>query len=383
LYMLYTGGTTGMPKGVLWRQHDVFIGAMGGIPWGQAEPFESVAAVAEASKNGGAAMMTAAPLMHGAAQWMCFTAFTNGNTVVLPYPADRFDPATLLSTMERERVLTLQIVGDAFARPLVEELAAHDYDLSGFMVLSNGGAAMHPSVKERFFELVPQAMIIDAIGSSETGGQMGSTTTKDNAGTGSFAPGNDTVVVNAAMDAVLSPGSEEVGWLARRGYVPLGYLGDADKTRRTFPEIDGVRYSVPGDRVLWRADGSIEFFGRESATINSGGEKIFAEEVELAVGSHPAVSDVMVVGRPSERWGSEVVAIITVSDPSVTDDAILAEAALHIARYKLPKAIVRRAELKRSPAGKADYRWAKEQAQTPEPEADHPQSTSSTAGDPA
>ncbi len=211
--------------------------------------------------------------------------------------------------------------------------------------------------------MLPSTTILDAVGSSETGTQMGHMSTKGQASTGSFTPGPDTVVVDEALEHRLEPGSEAVGWLAQRGYVPLGYLGDATKTAATFPVIDDVRFAVPGDRAIWRSDGVIELLGRDSVTINSGGEKIFAEEVEQALAHHPAVYDVIVVGRPSEQWGSEVVAIVQVAhDATVTDEELLAEAQRHIARYKLPKAFVYRDALVRSPAGKADYRWAKEQA---------------------
>jgi fatty-acyl-CoA synthase len=170
-------------------------------------------------------------------------------------------------------------------------------------------------------------------------------------------------VLSEDLSTVLPAGHDELGWLAQSGRVPLGYLGDPDKTARTFPTVDGVRYSVPGDRARLRSDGTLELFGRDSVTINSGGEKIFAEEVEQALLRHPAVFDCVVASRPSERWGQEVVAIVQLADGAdAADEDLLEEAARHIARYKLPKAIVRRDRIRRSPAGKADYRWAREQA---------------------
>ncbi len=363
LYILYTGGTTGMPKGVLWRQHDIFISAMGGRPFGQKEALPDLDAVVEVSTNGGAAMMSAAPLMHGAAQWATFTAFTNGNTVALPRETKKLIPSDVWSSVEEHKVLTLQIVGDAMARPLIDELDARTYDLSGFLALVSGGAAMNSSLKDRFLEHVPHAIVLDAVGSSETGAQMGHTSMKGATATGTFQPGPETSVVAADLSAELAPGSTETGWLAQRGHVPLGYLGDAAKTAATFPVIDGTRFAVPGDRANWREDGIIELLGRDSVTINSGGEKIFAEEVEQAIAHHPGVYDVIVVGRPSEQWGSEVVAIVQVAEgATVTDEELLAEAVTHIARYKLPKAFVYRDALVRSPAGKADYRWARDQA---------------------
>jgi 3-oxocholest-4-en-26-oate---CoA ligase len=363
LYILYTGGTTGMPKGVLWRQHDIFIAAMGGRPFGQAEAFADLESVVETSKNGGVGMMSAAPLMHGAAQWATFTTFTNGNTVVIPRETRRMVPSDIWSSVAENKVLTLQIVGDAMARPLIDELDVNTYDLSGFLALVSGGAAMNSTLKDRFLEHVPHAVVLDAVGSSETGAQMGHTSMKGATATGTFQPGPETSVVTEDLSAELTPGSPETGWLAQRGHVPLGYLGDAAKTAATFPVIDGVRFAVPGDRANWREDGIIELLGRDSVTINSGGEKIFAEEVEQALAHHPGVYDVIVVGRPSEQWGSEVVAIVQLAEgATVSDDELLAEAVTHIARYKLPKAFIYRETLVRSPAGKADYRWAREQA---------------------
>jgi acyl-CoA synthetase (AMP-forming)/AMP-acid ligase II len=364
LYILYTGGTTGMPKGVLWRQHDIFISAMGGRPFGQTEAFPDLASIVEASKNGGARMMSVAPLMHGAAQWATFTAFTGGNTIVFPTEVTRLDPHDVLSTVEREKVLTLQIVGDAMGRPLIEALEQASYDLSGLLALVSGGAALNTALKDRFLEVVPHAVVLDAVGSSETGAQMGHTSMRGATATGTFTPGPETSVVNADLTGELAPGSDETGWLAQRGHVPLGYLGDEAKTNATFPVINGTRYAVPGDRANWRADGIIELLGRDSVTINSGGEKIYAEEVEQAIARHPKVYDVIVVGRPSERWGSEVVAVVQTSEgETVTAEELLEEIATSLARYKLPKAFVFRETIVRSPAGKADYRWARGEAE--------------------
>lgn len=365
LYILYTGGTTGMPKGVLWRQHDIFIAGMGGRPLGHPVAFDSLDAVVEASTNGGAAVMSAAPLMHGAAQWAVFTAFTGGNTVVMPADTIRMDPADVWRTVERHKVFTLQVVGDAMGRPLIDQLERGSYNLSGFLALVNGGAALGSTLKDRFLEAVPHALVIDAAGASETGAQMAHTSTRGSAATGTFQPVPEASIVSADLARELEPSSPETGWLAQRGHVPLGYLGDEAKTAATFPVIGGTRFAVPGDRARWGAEGIIELLGRDSVCINSGGEKIFAEEVEQALAHHPGVYDVIVVGRPSEKWGSEVVALVQLAEgASVSDQDLLSEAERHIARFKLPKEFLYRDKLVRSPAGKADYRWARSQATT-------------------
>jgi fatty-acyl-CoA synthase len=364
-FLLYTGGTTGMPKGVLWRQHDVYVAAMGGRPFGSPDAYTSYDQIASAARdaNGGLRLLMTAPFMHGAAQWSAFHMISSGGTIVLPDNITRMDATDWLRTCEREGVMTIPVVGDAMARPLVDELERGGYDLSSVVVVSNGGAPITPAVRTRLLSALPGILLLDAVGASETGIQMNHYSAAGNeAQTAVFSPEPDTTVVDDRRSRVLSPG-EGQGWLARRGLVPLGYLGDAEKTARTFPVIDGQRFSVPGDRAELLVDGRIRLLGRDAVTINSGGEKIFAEEVERALAVHPDVVDVVVAGRPSERWGSEVVAVVALREGStVTDEDLLTEAGRHVARYKLPKAIVRRRVIARSPSGKADYRWAKEQA---------------------
>jgi fatty-acyl-CoA synthase len=363
LYILYTGGTTGMPKGVLWRQADIYVAALGGRGPGGVEP-ASYAEIAERVKAGGAKSLPTPPLMHGAAHWASFNAFHSGNTVVFQNVVDRFDAHDVLETVEREQINVLLIVGDAFARPLLDQLRKQRYELGSLFALVSGGAALNATLKKELLELLPKVMIIDAVGSSETGSQAQNVSTQaSGATTGTFNVGPGACVLSEDLTRIVEKGHADLGWFAQTGRVPLGYLGDRAKTERTFPTIGGVRYSVPGDRARLRADGVLELLGRDSVTINSGGEKIFAEEVEHALKSHPAVFDAVVCGRPSERWGNEVVAIVRLRDGmKASEQELLDECARHLARYKLPKAFLFRDQIVRSPSGKADYRWAKAQA---------------------
>ena len=356
LYILYTGGTTGMPKGVLWRNGDANVECFGGS---RADTLDGI--VAEAA--GGLQALLAPPFMHGAGHWMSFRTWNSGGCVFVQSVPDRLDPHDVWSLIERERLNFLLIVGDAFGRPLLDELDRHTYDLSCLTVLLSGGAPLSAHLKDEFLAHLPTLMIVDGLGSSEAGGQLSHVSVGGGASTGTFpiSPGNH--VLSADLDRELEAGDPEIGWLAKSGRLALGYLGDAAKTARTYPVVAGNRYAVPGDRARLRADGIIELHGRDSVTINSGGEKIFAEEVEAAVKRHPAVYDCVVAGRPSDRWGNEVVAIVRIRpEQSVTDDELRAEAERHIARYKLPKAFVRVDDIVRSPSGKADYRWAKQTA---------------------
>jgi acyl-CoA synthetase (AMP-forming)/AMP-acid ligase II len=367
LYVLYTGGTTGMPKGVLWRQADIFMTSFGGRDLVTGQPVACLEdIVTRVTASPGTKLMVLPPLMHGAAQWSVMTALTTGQSVVFPSVVERLDADEVIRTIERERVLAVTVVGDAIARPLVAAIAKGAADVSSLAVVANGGALLTPYVKQQLIEVLPNAIIIDGVGSSETGAQMHHMSTAGSVSTGTFNAGPDTFVAAEDLSSILPPGHDGLGWLAQRGYVPLGYKGDATKTAATFPVIDGVRYAIPGDRARHRDDGHIELLGRDSVTINSGGEKIFAEEVETAVASHPAVADVVVAGRPSDRWGQEVVAVVALAEGSGADaEELIAHAAQSLARYKLPKAIVFRTVVERSPSGKADYRWAREQALNP------------------
>ncbi len=361
LYIVYTGGTTGMPKGVLWRQHDAFMGAQGGT-YGDGKQHRSVAAMVAGARRLGARLQVCPvpPFMHGAAHWTAFVTMTNGGTIHVQDTPERLVPAEIWSLASRVRASNVLIVGDAFAIPLLEELDRTPYDLRDLRMISSGGAILSSHVKERLCRHIPGLFIRDTLGSSESGAQGVVAE-----GRGEFQLLPDSGVANDALTRLLAPGEDEVGWLVRAGHIPLGYLNDRDKTARTFVHIEGRRYAVPGDHAQLTSDGMVRLLGRGSVCINTGGEKVYPEEVEEALKAHPDIYDVVVVGIPHEKWGFQVTAIVE-SRPGKTPT--LASLHLHcegmLSRYKLPRRLVLVSKMVRSPAGKADYRWAKEVALT-------------------
>ncbi|OHV06200.1 AMP-binding protein [Mycobacterium talmoniae] len=363
LYLLYTGGTTGMPKGTMWAQGEIVESALAGfLPDGIFDVTSLPEGVGRILASDRRVVLPLPPLMHGAAQWLALSGVLSGGTVVFPDVVDRLDPAAVWEVIDREGVQIVNLVGNSFATPLCDEFERGGHHGRSLQLVGVGGAVTSASVKDRILRLLPHVGIADIAGSSETGSQLTNLSTSAAPATsGVFTPAAGTCVVDEECRRILAPGDPATGWLARSGPIPFGYLGDRAKTERTFPTIAGRRMALPGDRARHLADGTIALLGRDSVTINSGGEKIFAEEVEDALIGHPAIRDVLVVGRPSERWGNEVVAVVQLlpgHDP--TDQDLLVDAQRRLARYKLPKAIVRVDAVVRGPAGKADYRWATE-----------------------
>ncbi|MBC6460370.1 AMP-binding protein [Actinomadura sp. HBU206391] len=351
LHILYTGGTTGMPKGVLWRIGDLLNGPLG-LRRRDGTPITDLAEAVEPALAARHRVLIAPPLMHGTGTWSALGGWRSGATVVIPDRVDRLDAGNLLSVASRERVTRLTIVGDAFARPIADELGdgSGSYDLSELRQILNSGASISPQVKQRLLAALPTMRITDVLGSSESGFQVARQGAEDLPFTA--APG--TAVLSADRTRVLTPGEDELGWLAKTGATPLGYLGDPEKTAATFITVGAQRFVVAGDRARLLADGTVEVHGRESTTISTGGEKVFAEEVENVLRGVPGVADALVIGRPSERWGHEIVAVVRLSADR-TEDELRSACAPYLARYKLPKAFLRTDRILRLANGKADY----------------------------
>jgi acyl-CoA synthetase (AMP-forming)/AMP-acid ligase II len=361
-YILYTGGTTGMPKGVVWRHEDVFYALGGGVDPHTNTRVQKPEEMVEKGRNGQVTLLPIAPLMHGATQWSILGQSLQGNrTILMP----KFEPHEVWELVEKEKVNSIMITGDAMGKPLVETLDEPDvsYDLSSLMALTSSAALFSAPVKDEFFRHLPNLLIIDAIGSSESGNNgmvtMGKGNTAMKSGPTVSVLGN-TVVFDEDLKPVV-PGSGTIGKIARFGDIPVGYYNDPVKTAEVFITVDGVRYVMPGDFATVEEDGSITLLGRGSVSINSGGEKIFPEEVESAVRSHPEVFDAIVVGAPDERWGQRVAAIIQPradKHPSLED--IQSHCREAIAGYKVPRQLHVVETIVRSPSGKPDYRWAAE-----------------------
>jgi acyl-CoA synthetase (AMP-forming)/AMP-acid ligase II len=365
LYILYTGGTTGMPKGVMWTHEDAFFGAMGGAGGG-GPMITRPEDIADRCRDARTRCVPACPFMHGTAHWMAFGALFTGGAVIV-YENRHFDPLRLWQLIEREQANFVVIVGDAFARPLVDALDTPDgsaLDVSCCRVLLSGGAILSPAVKHALIEHLPGTLVVDGYGASETGGQGQSISVAGGevATAPRFQMNDETQVLT---DDLTPAPAGVVGKLARRGHIPLGYYKDPAKTAATFPVIDGVRWAVPGDHARLDDDGMITLLGRGSVSINTGGEKVYPEEVESALKSHTGVQDAIVVGVPDARWGERVVAVVQPRDGAALSlDGLQAHAGAHVARYKVPRDVVLVDEIVRSPSGKPDYRWAKQIAGT-------------------
>ncbi|MEU2362366.1 acyl-CoA synthetase [Streptomyces noursei] len=357
--VIYTGGTTGMPKGVVWRHEDIFFSGMGGgAPTG--EPVGRPQELAERVAAGGEGLVffPTPPLMHGTSTLTAFIAFHFGQKVVIHR---KFAPEEVLRTIERERVTSVSLVGDAMLRPLVDALAGplKGTDCSSLFSVSSSGAILSDTVRAQFSALVPNALLLNNFGSSESG--FNGTATDDSGPAKGFR-----LNVNSRM-AVVDPATQRpagvgvAGRLALRGHVPLGYYNDPAKTAETFFEANGDRWVLLGDMATVGADGVVTVLGRGSQCINSGGEKIYPEEVEQALKAHPDVYDALVAGVPDDRWGNRVAAVVQLrADAAPLDlDALQAHCRTRLAGYKVPRQVVFTDRIQRSPSGKADYRWAK------------------------
>ena len=366
IYILYTGGTTGMPKGVVWRQEDVLcvLGGLVRFDTGERvrDEWEFAKAAVDAPDAGPGIVI--APLMHGAAQWGMINGLINGKTTVM---MPKFDADEVWAAIDRHKIMMLGITGDAMGRPLIEALEAGDYDASSLVTLSSTAAVFSATVKERYLERFPNLIIADAVGSTETGYNGVRVIVKggeEKPGMPTVQMGPDTVVLDDEMN-VVQPGSGVVGRMARGGNVPLRYHKDPEKSAATFVMVNGRRFSVSGDYAIVEEDGTMTLLGRGSVCINSGGEKIYPEEVEAALKAHPAVFVAVVVGVPDERWGERVAAVVELRPgAAVTLAELDAHAREHIAGYKVPRELHVVTKIERSPSGKPDYPWAKKVATT-------------------
>ena len=361
VYCACTGGTTGLPKGVMWRHQDIFFVSLGGgDPMKQGSPIDAPSELPERIGDWSMIMLVLPPLMHVSAQWAAFMTLYSGGEVVLLDPGP-FDPAAAWRAIEMERVNVVVLVGNAMACPIIDQYAAQPCDASSLFVIISGGAILSPSVKEKMLELLPNVMVQDGFGSTETGTVAGQVSAGGTVKEQFAFTADDTTTVLDENHEPLTPGDGRTGHVARRGRIPLGYYNDPEKTAATFVEKDGVRWVLPGDIASINADGSILLLGRGSVSINTGGEKVFAEEVENALMAHPAVDDVVIVGVPDDRWGQRVVAVAKPTAHATLElDDLQRFARSRLAGYKLPRSLVTVDSVTRTPSGKPDYGWARE-----------------------
>jgi len=368
LYLLYTGGTTGWPKGVMWRHHDIYMAGFGG----RGTPSRGIPAAVEPvdvvrRAVAGAPVLRRfplCPLMHGAAAWVAWQSLLSGGAVVLDTDL-HLDPTGALRLAEEAGVDLVMVVGDSVARPLADALiAARATDPAAFplprlQLVASGGAVLSPAVKAELRHLLPGVTVLDSFGSSETGGQgrlAGSTDGRPPVLVGD----DDSTVLDDAFRPVPADGCT-VGKLARRGHVPVGYWGDPQRSASTFPVVEGVRWAISGDDAVRDPDGSIRVLGRGSASINTGGEKVFPEEVEGVLKAHPAVFDALVVGVPDERFGQRVAGVVAVRrGATVSADELETHVRAHLAGFKVPRSWVLGTEVARTASGKPDYGWARD-----------------------
>ena len=359
LLMLYTGGTTGMPKGVMWRQDDLFnVLGGGGNPIVGVPPAADYEELAGRLSGPGTRLLPACPLMHGTGQFSAFIAL-NGGGCIVSMPDRTFDAASLWQTVQDRQINAVVIVGDAFAKPMLAALDANPgrWDLSSLLLISSSGVMWSHETKESLLRHVPHLILIDSLGSSEAVGLGASISASGSAAdTAKFALGENVRVFTEDGKAV-TPGSDDIGMVAIGGYIPVGYYQDEEKTAKTFRTFGGVRYSVPGDFAMVNADGTLHLMGRGSVCINTGGEKVFPEEVEEILKLHAAVRDAVCVGVPDERFGEVVTAVVEPVPGQTVDQAELVEFVRnHLARYKAPRHVVLVPSIGRSPAGKVDYK---------------------------
>lgn len=356
LLMICTGGTTGRPKGVMWRQGDIYVSSMNGAD------HDTVGEIHDKVRHAGPPWFAVSPLMHAAGMWTAFSAVLSGQTTVLYETKAKFDPRTVLETAERHRVGLMTMVGDAYAAPLVEELGRRPYDLASLFAIGTGGAATNAKHQRALLEYLPQITIINGYGSSETG-NMGFGRSQRGQQTDTFELRAGGLVLSEDYTRFLEAGDDEIGWVARNGRIPIGYFDDATATQKTFPEVQGQRVVISGDRASVEPDGTLRLFGRDSLVVNTGGEKVFVEEVEDVLRTQDGVVDALVVGRDSERWGQEIVALVEIVPGSDVETEVLSMACImHLARFKAPKEFIFVDKVRRLGNGKADYRWAKDAA---------------------